>query len=38
MTKHVWIITGASRGIGAKITAAVLANSDTVVATACDPQ
>ncbi|KPG97190.1 short-chain dehydrogenase [Pseudomonas sp. RIT-PI-q] len=34
--KRVWLITGASRGIGAKITAAALANGDAVVATARD--
>lgn len=36
--KRVWMITGASRGIGAKITAAALANGDAVIATARDPQ
>lgn len=34
--KRVWLITGASRGIGAKIAAAALANGDAVVATARD--
>ncbi|MFJ7792963.1 oxidoreductase [Pseudomonas sp. NPDC096950] len=34
--KRVWLVTGASRGIGAKIVAAVLANGDAVVATARD--
>ncbi|MVV50461.1 SDR family NAD(P)-dependent oxidoreductase [Pseudomonas sp. PB120] len=34
--KRVWFITGASRGIGAKIAAAALANGDAVVATARD--
>ncbi|MFJ2682601.1 oxidoreductase [Pseudomonas sp. NPDC087342] len=34
--KRVWLITGASRGIGAKIVAAALANGDAVVATARD--
>ncbi|MEX3777066.1 oxidoreductase [Pseudomonas sp. MYb118] len=33
---RVWLITGASRGIGAKIAAAALANGDAVVATARD--
>ncbi|AMM15840.1 short-chain dehydrogenase [Burkholderia sp. PAMC 28687] len=32
--KRVWFITGASRGIGAEIAAAALANGDAVVATA----
>lgn len=36
--KRVWMITGASRGIGAKITAAALANGDAVIATAREPQ
>lgn len=36
--KRVWMITGASRGFGAKITAAVLAHGDAVVATARNPQ
>jgi NAD(P)-dependent dehydrogenase (short-subunit alcohol dehydrogenase family) len=34
--KRVWMITGASRGIGARLTEAVLANGDAVVATARD--
>lgn len=34
--KRVWLITGASRGIGAKIAAAALANGDAVVGTARD--
>ena len=34
--KRIWLITGASRGIGAKIAAAALANGDAVVATARD--
>jgi NAD(P)-dependent dehydrogenase (short-subunit alcohol dehydrogenase family) len=34
--KRVWLITGASRGIGARITAAALANGEAVVATARD--
>ncbi|WP_458368410.1 oxidoreductase [Pseudomonas mandelii] len=34
--KRVWLITGASRGIGARIAAAALANGDAVVATARD--
>lgn len=34
--KRIWFITGASRGIGAKIAAAALANGDAVVATARD--
>lgn len=34
--KRVWLVTGASRGIGAKIVAAALANGDAVVATARD--
>lgn len=33
---RIWLITGASRGIGAKIAAAALANGDAVVATARD--
>ncbi|RON40890.1 short-chain dehydrogenase/reductase [Pseudomonas frederiksbergensis] len=33
---RVWLVTGASRGIGAKIVAAALANGDAVVATARD--
>lgn len=36
--KRIWLITGASRGFGAKITAAALTNGDAVVATARDPQ
>lgn len=36
--KHVWMVTGASRGFGAKITAAALANGDAVIATARDPK
>lgn len=32
--KRVWLVTGASRGIGAKIVAAALAHGDAVVATA----
>lgn len=36
--KRVWLITGASRGIGAKITAAALAHGDAVVATARNAQ
>jgi len=34
--KRVWMITGASRGIGARLTEAVLAHGDAVVATARD--
>ncbi|KQV52733.1 short-chain dehydrogenase [Pelomonas sp. Root1217] len=34
--KRVWLITGASRGIGARITEAALAHGDAVVATARD--
>lgn len=34
--KRIWLITGASRGIGAKIAAAALAHGDAVVATARD--
>jgi NAD(P)-dependent dehydrogenase (short-subunit alcohol dehydrogenase family) len=34
--KRIWLITGASRGIGAKIAAAALGNGDAVVATARD--
>jgi NAD(P)-dependent dehydrogenase (short-subunit alcohol dehydrogenase family) len=34
--KRIWMITGASRGIGARITEAALANGDAVVATARD--
>ena len=34
--KRVWLITGASRGLGARIAAAALANGDAVVATARD--
>jgi NADP-dependent 3-hydroxy acid dehydrogenase YdfG len=34
--KRTWMITGAARGIGAKIAAAALANGDAVVATARD--
>lgn len=36
--KRIWLITGASRGFGAKIAAAALADGDAVVATARDPQ
>ncbi|NWD24612.1 SDR family NAD(P)-dependent oxidoreductase [Pseudomonas yamanorum] len=36
--KRVWLVTGASRGIGAKIVAAVLAHGDAVVATARNAQ
>ena len=36
--KRVWLITGASRGIGAEITRAALAAGDAVVATARDPK
>jgi NAD(P)-dependent dehydrogenase (short-subunit alcohol dehydrogenase family) len=32
--RRVWMITGASRGMGAEITAAALAQGDAVVATA----
>lgn len=38
MTKRVWFITGASRGIGAEITKAALEAGDSVVATARDPK
>lgn len=34
--KRIWMVTGASRGIGARIVDAVLANGDAVVATARD--
>jgi len=34
--KRVWMITGASRGLGARMTEAALANGDAVVATARD--
>lgn len=36
--KRVWLVTGASRGIGAKIVTAALANGDAVVATARNAQ
>jgi NAD(P)-dependent dehydrogenase (short-subunit alcohol dehydrogenase family) len=36
--KRVWLVTGASRGIGAKIVAAALAHGDAVVATARQAQ
>ena len=36
--KRVWLVTGASRGIGAKIVAAALAHGDAVVATARNAQ
>jgi NAD(P)-dependent dehydrogenase (short-subunit alcohol dehydrogenase family) len=34
---RIWMVTGATRGFGAKITAAALANGDAVVATGRDP-
>ena len=36
--KRIWMITGASRGFGAKIAAVALAYGDAVVATARDSQ
>jgi len=38
MARKVWMITGASRGIGAEIARAALSAGDSVVATARDPQ
>lgn len=35
---RVWLVTGSSRGIGAEIVAAALANGDAVIATARDAQ
>ena len=38
MTSKVWLITGSSRGFGAELVRAVLANGDRVVATARQPE
>jgi NAD(P)-dependent dehydrogenase (short-subunit alcohol dehydrogenase family) len=38
MTSKVWFITGSSRGFGAELVRAVLANGDRVVATARQPE
>ena len=38
MTKKVWFITGSSRGLGRSLTEAVLANGDSVAATARNPE
>ena len=37
MSSRVWLVTGASRGIGAEISKAILATGDTLIATARTP-